>query len=60
MNFLEIQLPSNRKFGFLFVFIFGITAAYFFSSKYDIWYVFMSASLGFLVITLIKDTFFYP
>ena len=61
MNFSEIQLPSNKKFGFLFVFIFGITAAYFFSSSnMTFGYVFMSASLGFLFITLIKDELLLP
>ena len=61
MNFSEIQLPSNKKFGFLFVFIFGITATYFFSSSNMIFgYVFMSASLGFLFIILIKDELLLP
>ena len=32
MKFSEIELPSNRKFGFFFTFVFAVVAAYFFYS----------------------------
>ena len=53
MKFSEIQLPSNRKFGFFFTFVFAVAAAYFFNSTNMIWaYIFAIASLIFLVVTI--------
>ena len=56
MKFSEIELPSNRKFGFFFTFVFAIAAAYFYSAANIGWvYVFVAAASIFLLITLIKS-----
>ena len=56
MVFLEIDIPSNRKFGFFFTFIFAVAAAYFFySDNVSRAYVFIGAASIFLLITLIKS-----
>ena len=61
MKFSEIELPSNRKFGFFFTFVFVVVAAYFFYSTKVMWaYVFTLASLIFLVITLVKSHALLP
>ncbi|MDC0146193.1 SxtJ family membrane protein [Amylibacter sp.] len=61
MKFSEIELPSNRKFGFFFTFVFAATAAYFFHSASITWaYVFVTAALIFLLITLIKSDVLLP
>ena len=55
MKFSEIELPSNRKFGFFFTFVFAVAAAYFFNSTNMIWAnIFAIASLIFLVVTVAK------
>jgi len=61
MKFSEIELPSNRKFGFFFTFVFAVAAAYFHNSANMTWaYIFIAASLIFLVITLVKDEVLLP
>ena len=61
MKFSEIELPSNRKFGFFFTFVFAVTAAYFYNSTNMTWaYIFGAASLIFLVVTLVKDEILLP
>ena len=61
MKFSEIELPSNRKFGFFFTFVFAVAAAYFFYSVNMTWaYTFIAASLIFLVITLVKSDALLP
>ena len=61
MKFSEIELPSNRKFGFFFTFVFAMAAAYFYYSANLSWaYVFVAATLIFLLITLIKSDVFLP
>ncbi len=56
MKFSEIELPSNRKFGFLFTFVFALAAAYFYYSANVSWaYVFIATALIFLLITLTKS-----
>ena len=56
MKFSEIELPSNRKFGFFFTFVFAVVSAYFYYSANVSWaYVFFAAALVFLLITLIKS-----
>ena len=37
MNFTEVKLPSNRKFGFFFSFVFALAAAYFHNVESDSW-----------------------
>ena len=61
MNFPEIELPSNRKFGFFFTIVFAVVATYFFNLENMKWaYVFVGASSLFLVITLVKDDLLLP
>jgi len=56
MKFTEIELPTNRKFGFFFTFIFGVCAIYLFCiAKINLAYVFGISALLFLLITLIKS-----
>jgi len=57
----EIELPSNRKFGFFFTFIFAVVAAYFYYSAIVSWtYMFVATALLFLLITLIKSDALLP
>ena len=61
MNFSEVKLPSNRKFGFFFTLVFALTAAYFYSATNVSWaYIFGAASLIFLFLTLVKDDMLLP
>ena len=61
MKFSEIELPSNRKFGFFFTFVFVMVAAYFYYSANASWaYVFIAAALAFLLVTLIKSDALLP
>jgi len=61
MKLSEIELPSNRKFGFFFTFIFAVVAAYFYYSANVSWtYVFAAKSLIFLLITLTKSDALLP
>ena len=57
----QIQLPSNKSFGYFFTFLFGLVAAYFYYSVYVTWtYVFIASSLIFLLITIIKSDTLLP
>ena len=61
MAFLEIELPSNRKFGFFFTFIFSVAAAYFYYSANISWaFVFIVAAVIFLIVTLVKSDALLP
>ena len=61
MNISEIELPSNRKFGFFFTFVFSVAAAYFYYSANLTWaYVFVGAASIFLLVTLIKSDALLP
>ena len=61
MKFSEIELPSNRKFGFFFTFVFAVAAAYFYYSANVSWaYVFSGAASIFLLVTLIKSDALLP
>ena len=61
MKFSEIELPSNKKFGFFFTFIFAAAAAYFYNSENMTWsLVFVAVSFKFLVITMIRDALLLP
>ena len=56
MNFSEIELPSNRKFGFFFTFVFAVASAYFYYSANVSWaYVFIAAASILLLVTLINS-----
>ena len=61
MKFPEIELPSNRKFGFFFTFVFVMVAAYFYNSAYVSWaYVFIAMAMIFLLVTLTKSDALLP
>ena len=61
MKFSEIELPSNRKFGFFFTFVFAAAAAYFYYSANLTWaYMFIAAALAFLLVTLTKSDALLP
>ena len=61
MKFSEIELPSNRKFGFFFTFVFVVVAAYFYYSDNLTWaYVVSAAALVFLLVTLTKSDALLP
>ena len=61
MNIGELDLPSNRKFGFFFAFIFAIAAAYFYYSANQFWvYVFIAIASIFVLITLTKSDILLP
>ena len=61
MKFSEIELPSNRKFGFFFTFVFILVAAYFYYSDNLTWaYVVSAAALAFMLVTLIKSDALLP
>ncbi len=61
MKFSEIELPSNRKFGFFFTFVFAVAAAYFYYSANISWaYLFIGAASIFLLVTLIKSDALLP
>ena len=61
MKSSEIELPSNRKFGFFFTFVFAVAAAYFYYSANVNWtYVFLVTALIFLLVTLVKSDALLP
>jgi hypothetical protein len=61
MKTSEIELPSNRKFGFFFTFVFAVVAAYFYySSNVILAYVTIAPALIFFLVTLIKSDALLP
>lgn len=61
MRVNEIELPSNRKFGFFFTSVFAAAAAYFYYSADVTWaYVFIAAASTFLIVTLVKSGALLP
>ena len=58
----EIELPSNKKFGYFFTLIFLIITGYFFLNKSsNLAYVFAAISITLFFITLVKaDLLLYP
>ena len=61
MKFSAIELPSNRKFGFFFTFIFAVVAAYFYYSTNMGWaYVFVASAFVFLIVTFAKSDALLP
>ena len=57
----EIELPSNRKFGFFFALVFASAAAYFCYAANIVWsYVFVAAAIVFLFVTLVKRDALLP
>ncbi len=61
MNFSEIELPSNRRFGIFFSAIFGLAAAYFYYTKITGWsYTFGFIGLAFFTVAIIKADALLP
>ena len=61
MKFSEVELPSNRKFGFFFTFVFAVVAAYYLYSEKMTWaYAFIAAAFIFLLVTLVKSDALTP
>ena len=61
MNFSEMKLPSNKKFGFFFTIVFLIAAAYFYkSNNFSLAYAFGTISLIFLFLSIFKDDILLP
>ena len=61
MNHNLNELPSNRKFGFFFTFVFFISAIYFFyQDKETVYLVLGSIGLLFFLIAIIKDSLLLP
>ena len=61
MTFSKNGLPSNKKFGFFFTFVFALTAVYFFYTvNMTLVYTFIMISLSFLGITLVKSEVLLP
>ena len=61
MQLSENELPSNRKFGFFFTFVFTSVAAYFFYSANMAWaYVFVAVSLIFMIVSFVKSDALLP
>tara|TARA_B100000768_G_C11234113_1_gene356431 strand:- start:465 stop:869 length:405 start_codon:yes stop_codon:yes gene_type:complete len=61
MQFSEIELPSNRKFGFFFTFVFAVASAYFYNATSASWsYAFGLTSLSFLIISAVKAEILLP
>ena len=56
MNYSEIELPSNRKFGFFFTIVFIVVGSYFFlTQRITISYVFIILAGALFIITLVND-----
>jgi|TARA_B110000977_G_scaffold7767_1_gene10579 hypothetical protein len=61
MQFSEIELPSNKKFGFFFTFVFAIASTYFYNATSTSWaYTFGIASLTFLIVSTVKAEILLP
>ena len=61
MKFSEIELPSNKKFGFFFTLIFAAVSAYFYNSEnMTLSFVFVAVSFIFLVITIMRAALLLP
>jgi hypothetical protein len=56
MNFSQIKLPSNRKFGFFFTAIFFTATSYSYYIDSQVWvYIFGTICLIFLIVTIVKS-----
>ena len=61
MNLDKIELPSNRKFGFFFTFVFAMCAYYFFyKNELTISYAFIGTSITFFLVSILKSDIFLP
>ena len=61
MKDLNIELPSNKKFGYFFSFIFALVATYFFVNSIQSWaYFFAITTAIFFILTVIKPEVLLP
>lgn len=61
MRFADIELPSNRKFGYFFTGVFAVAGLYFgFKDSTTLSYAFFGLSALFLIVTLIKADLLLP
>ena len=61
MNFSDIALPSNKKFGFFFTLVFLVVASYFFLNKSVIGaYISIALAIFFFITTLVKEDVLLP
>ena len=60
MKFSEIELPSNRKFGFFFTFVFAVAAAISITQQCNLGICIYCSSMIFLLVTLIKSDALLP
>lgn len=61
MNFSEVELPSNKKFGFFFTLVFALAAAYLYASGSLTWaYFFSTTAVIFVVVTILKADVLLP
>jgi hypothetical protein len=61
MNFSDVKLPSNRKFGFFFTVGFGVAGVYFlYKGTVSTGYALLSLAALFLLATLVKSELLLP
>ena len=61
MNFSDVELPSNRMFGFFFTFVFGLSAVYFYTNDLFSWtYAMSSVSALFLIVAVLRADILLP
>ena len=61
MKDLKTTLPSNKKFGYFFTFLFALVMTYFFVNSVEFWaYFFLIIALIFFVITITKAEILLP
>ncbi len=61
MKTQNVKLPSNRRFGFIFSFIFLVFGIYFFWNESKIYsYLLLALSIGFFLVTSINDKLLGP
>lgn len=61
MRYAQVELPSNKKFGFFFTVVFAIATGYFYLNGTLTWvYVFAATALIFLLITIVKADALLP
>jgi len=61
MNLSDVELPSNRKFGFFFTAVFAVVGAYFLNEgSSDAAYLFFGLAAIFLLVTVVKADLLLP
>ena len=61
MNFSDIQLPSNKKFGFFFTIVFTLFSGYFYINSLFVWaYVSAAMAVLFFLAAILRPHFLLP